>query len=797
MQKPSISGKASLKELKRRAALLDYLCKQKGFTIPDFAEKSKVAENTIRNILNASSNTRADILAKVAKALEIDVSVFYPDSCISDVETPRRSFNSTFEGMERSVNRNLAYRIDPAINDLEEVKVDFLTHTDLSEQAIRLGIACKPPCFNEIYGVLKSGKNIFIEGDPGHGKSALAAWIQVNLDEQNIANDFFRGEDLGNNPDAFALQALISNLADATIVILDNAHLILPHCSIILRSRHAQRLQFLFFARTGALEKLLDREVSLGSYSHYILEQDYEIHISKNIARVFLPPAKANELLTFSGADLVFTKWMLASIILNKEELPASPIQLACKEMKRIKDQHGVEALQIFLALAALRWAEFPCPQEGLTTIFKFSTAALDSIIDTRLEVEKDQRYIVLKRHPKLARLFVDASQKLDRYFEWLLQPLCERLNITWNSVAELKQFDFASIMLATFALNDLISFYHIEAHLAFMKYKERTLKEGMRLSLDVARAAIEIEAGRLLVPNIKDLAIIEKRLFLTYLAVRAKRLIDGGEETRELNTIVRKKLLVGKCPSGIFASKGYVLYQQAYLEQLNNNFTKASALFRLSAKADEKWASAHEADVFHWVKANQSRNVAMKAELLYFEMQSINLDGNIPDVDIMRKFRRTNERVLSAYPDLEGQQKSTEDVFLLYDYWDDALMDKARLCGWLNDEDGLYDALKKVHNHPKMVTLYSRWAQAILAYVREEYEKVIENLEAVPAETFEERSGEVVGVQSQLLAVAYYRLGDITGFERWCYWILSDQCPKDAGNGPSKEWAKRALKIV
>lgn len=98
------------------------ICKLKGLTLKDLSEKTKISETGIQKILNSDS-TKVKTLEKIAYALEIPISKFFPDD---------PNFSIYFNQSDR---RNIEAQI--ISNGLEKYKLQILSDLNFIDTDIK------------------------------------------------------------------------------------------------------------------------------------------------------------------------------------------------------------------------------------------------------------------------------------------------------------------------------------------------------------------------------------------------------------------------------------------------------------------------------------------------------------------------------------------------------------------------------------------------------------------------------------------------------------------------------------
>jgi hypothetical protein len=79
--------------------------------------------------------------------------------------------------------------------------------------------------------------------------------------------------------------------------------------------------------------------------------------------------------------------------------------------------------------------------------------------------------------------------------------------------------------------------------------------------------------------------------------------------------------------------------------------------------------------------------------------------------------------------------------------------------------------------------------ARGALACANRRHEQVIAELERQPEERVKLKAGELAGKIGVMLLLSDLQMGHPEKAEAMRHWLLSEQCPLDAGNGLAKEW--------
>ena len=688
----------------------------------------------------------------------------------------------------RNIAEPLLYkRIIKEISE-EELKKESLASNLLIDQAMRQSIVYRPVMVDSILGFLEEGKSIFIEGKPGCGKSGLAAWTQFSLQEKGYPVSVFQGGVLGLNTDPEALLKHIKELHAGTIVILDDSHLMHEQVSVLLNSNGITHFQFLILARFGAKQKLKDEEVDIQSLKELFVSEDEEHRIAEHIAFTYVPNNNAVRILEQTSRDLVYTKWVVSNVVLNETGVGESIELLAQRQLRLIHQKSNADVLRLFLLLAAYKWVELPCPYNVISYL-SFSPQVIDELVERRSEATHTAEGILFNYHPKLAKLFTDASQAMPQYSHWVFFPLIRSLQMEALNEDIARKHDFTPLALGIAVIYKGIDyFWLLEEHLVFSRLSDQTLNQGMDLAKDIVLAAIDIEAVRSFDKN--NIPALIKRFNLAFFLIRAVRLSTGGEAAKLAFEQAKRKLSIEKYPEYLFQEKGYFLYQEAYMYMMANDYEKAKELFEESALADETWVQERPEDIIHWAKAGQSRNGALFTTFHVLEMNSITLDGGVISDSDNRKLTAEGNKILEQYQRIENKiPEHFQERF--GGFVDNCLHIMARLAAWRKSRSEMEYYLDRRYEKNYLNDWLTQYAEIVLAYASGDYVKIINESGDSPVEMMKKGSGENVGSKAQILAVANYRFGKFKEFEKWCRWLISDEFRADSGEGLIKEWAK------
>ena len=129
-----------------------------------------------------------------------------------------------------------------------------LKHDRLSKEDFENDNAVRPHHVEEIVQTLIENKNVAVQGPPGSGKSALAAWANWIGVKKGLLFAAFLGREL-QGCDVEAAVKRFEEVPSDHILIIDDIHLIKP---ILASIKSLPRRRFLLLGRTPFVEKALN-----------------------------------------------------------------------------------------------------------------------------------------------------------------------------------------------------------------------------------------------------------------------------------------------------------------------------------------------------------------------------------------------------------------------------------------------------------------------------------------------------------------------------------------------------------
>lgn len=673
----------------------------------------------------------------------------------------------------------------------------MLSRERLSKQDFEQGNAVKPRRIDEIVQALKQKKSVAVQGPPGSGKSALAAWANWIVEENGQLFAAFLGRELQES-DVRAMVARLEEVPSDHILVIDDIHLAEPVLVHLKSFPWSGERRFLLLGRAPYVERALrtGQVPRIDTKLVNITAQD-SMYIAGKLARKYLGDDQATRLLHRTGGDLVLTKWLLEAVVLEHASPNSTPKDAAIAKLEALGEDWGHELVRLFLTLAAFGWVELWCPETFLVDILGFELETLKQLREPIHEAERQRRLgaqgghaLRLLRHPKLCELFLDAAPELGLVFDkQLFAPTCAAINLKSKSV---KSYGFAPLILGAVLADEVVDLLSIEWRLVY----------GGRGSdyVNVVKAAAELSRARYQGSSTLDLPLDERqrRLLLAFAAANGERRLHGGQAGKALLEELLGQLRVIDIPAAPFVEKGYILYQDAYLMRLNNAGQSALDRFEESAIADETWDIAQNSLV-HRGKAAMSR-VAASGYRIDMAVFSGRTPGDLhPDRVQLKAVSRdltvaltTLEGLLSSGIDEKGRQ-------LIEGFRTNALLHLAEAAGWLGDEttvDRCLNALRPDVDYYKRRVIMGL-ARGALALTKGRHDQVILELEGQPEERVELGSGEGAGKTGVMLLLSYLRIGRRDRAEVMRCWLVSDQCPTDAGNGLAKSWAAQLKPIA
>ncbi len=673
----------------------------------------------------------------------------------------------------------------------------MLRRERLTKQDIESGLAVKPRQVEEVVQALKEGKSVAVQGPPGSGKSALAAWVGCIAAEHGLVTEFFSGRSL-QEKDAEAACGRLERVPSEDIIIVDDIHLVEPVLAHMKSLPWSGKRRFLLLGRTPYVEKALrgGRVPKIHKELINIAAED-SMYVAEALATQYLGKDTATRLLRRTGKDLVFTKWILEAVVLDHAPPDCTPEQAAAAKLKSIRNDGGNKALRLFLTLAAFSWTELWCPEVFLADVLGFEVDTMERLLESLYEAERQTRpeaqegyALRLLRHPKLCELFLDAAPGLGFIFDrFVFAPTCAALKLDSEAV---KSYRFAPLILGAAVTAPFADLLSIEWRLVY----------GGRSSdyVDVVKVAAELllarDKGRL-GPKL-PLDAKARCLEFAFAAANGERRLHGGQAGKALLEELRQRFGVLEIPAEMFAQKGYILYQDAYLMRLNNAGEPALTRFEESAEADEAWAVAKDS-ALHRGKASMSR-IAAAAYNIDLAVFAETTTGTLhPDHARLRAALGTLTNALGSLDKLLTSKIDQKDQRKLVGFRKNALLHLAQAAGWLGDERAVGKHLRALEPGAQLDDSTQRaigLAKGALALAEGRYEQVIAELQGQPQERVALGTGEDSGKTGAMLLVSYLQVGRREDAEAMRCCLLSDQCPADAGNGLAKVWTARLPRV-
>lgn len=467
----------------------------------------------------------------------------------------------------------------------------------------------------------------------------------------------------------------------------------------------------------------------------------------------------------------------------------STPEEAALEKLKEFRNDSD-ELLRLFLTLAAFGWTELWCPESFLIDDLGFGVKTIERLLESLQEAERQKRpeakgdyALRLLRHPKLCELFLDAAPDLLGFEQRVFTPTCKVLKLKSEAV---KSYGFASLILGAALAEKVADLLSIEWRLVY---------GGRKFDyVNVIKVAAELRLARYEGPLGPDLPLEEKisRLEFAFAAANGERRQNYGQAGKALLEELQRRLGVSEIPAVPFDNKGYVLYQDAYLMRLNNAGDPALDRFEQSATADEEWATAKRSPLHHG-KAAMSRSAAAvySVDLAVFERS---LPPTLrPDHARLKVAFRTLTDARLIFEKLLDTGINGKGRRMLEGFRKNALLHLAEVAGWLGEETTVVECLAALGpdaEHNDSTQLAMGLARGALALAQERYEQVIENLEGQPKKRVDVYTGEGAGKTGVMLLISYLKVDCLNDAEEMRRWLVSDDCPVDAGNGLAKTWA-------
>ncbi len=311
---------------------------------------------------------------------------------------------------------------------------DMLERDRLSLDDLKKGVAITPSQLEDVVEQLRERGHMAVEGDPGAGKSSLAAWVDYELWDKGWPVEYLPGQDYQTTP-ARRLVKDLRLLEDGTVAILDDVHLMRDQVASLTTTTAVKRLRLLYLGRTCVFSDLEKSDGLPEMPKPLRIEKQEGAAVARALAERFLTGhqrADLEPLLSATGGDLVYTKWMLSNVKKHgmgaTKGLQEHATTYLDNLQKKAGEERGNEVLKIFLVLSGYRSVELPCPLSDLTGRYGFELGHIDYLTDNTRDAtyENGTNSVRLERHPKLAGLLADAAGNLRHYNRLVLEPICK-----------------------------------------------------------------------------------------------------------------------------------------------------------------------------------------------------------------------------------------------------------------------------------------------------------------------------------------------------------------------------------
>jgi len=674
---------------------------------------------------------------------------------------------------------------------------DMLSGEQLSKEDLEKGRAVKPRQVEEIVQALTEDKSVAVQGAPGSGKSALAAWANWIGEKKGQLFVALSGSKLQGH-DVEAAVRYIEKIPSDHILIIDDIHLAERLLAHLKSLPWAGERRFLLLGRTPYVDRVMrSRGVPRIRGGLINITAQDSMDIAYALTRKYLPDDAAAQLLHHTRKDLVLTKWLLEAVVLHGASPDSTPKDAAIVKLEALREDWkngGDELVRLFLTLAAFSWAELWCPEAFLADTLDFEIETMETLWASIHESERQRRleaqggYVLrLSRHPKLCELFLDAAPGLGIVFDRrIFAPTCTTLRLQGEAV---KSYGFASLILGAAVAGEVADLDTIEWRLVY----------GGRSSdyVNIVKVAAELSQARYEGPSDPELPLEEKvkRIKFAYAAANGERRLHGGQAAKLLLERLRQQLGVIDVPSEPFSDKGYILYQDAYLMRLNNAGQAALDRFEESAAVDELWAAA-TGSLRHRGKATMSRIAAYAYSSDLAVFAQMGQAALYPDKVRLQAALRALKDILNTLDALLSSRIEEKDLPLLEGFRMNALLHLAEVAGWLGDEAEVNLHLNRLEPGAELNDFIRRaisLAKGALALTKGQYKQAIAELQGQHKERVEFGAGEGAGKTGVILLISYLQFNSHIGdaIATHC-WLLSNECPTDAGNGLAKIWAAK-----
>ena len=666
----------------------------------------------------------------------------------------------------------------------------MLRRERLSKSDLETGHAIKPRYVEKIVNALIKGKSVAVQGPPGSGKSALAAWSNwlAEKNGQHVATFFGQYE---QEKDVEEVCKQLEEIPSNYIILIDDIHLLEKVLERLVFLPWSEKRVFLLFGRDPFVQNVL-RSGQIPEIDEKIINitvEDSSV-IAEALAKQYINKENVNRLLQRTNRDLVLTKWFLEAIELNGAKPDSEPVEAAITKLQDIKKNEGNEIVRLFLTISAFSWLELWCPENFLMDILDFEPETIERLQHRLYEVERQIRPEVqgnyalrLLRHPKLCGLFLEAAPSLLGFEKRVFAPTCKASKL---QVEAMKPYGFVSVVLGAALNRKFADLLKIEWRLVYSGH-------GLKF-VNIVKVAAKLS----LVPQKELVGLIlsnkekRRRLEFAFAAANGERRMHGGQAGKALLEDLKRQLGVFEIPEEPFSEKGYMLYQDAYLMRLNND-KRALERFEESAKADEAWAQAHNS-LIHCGKAAMSRIAACAYGIDIAVFGHMSHNSLHPDRSQLNKISTTLKDAYKTIEGLSASQIDEKGQRMLKGFRTNALLHRAETAGWLGDETMVNICLAPFTDDSIRQAI--GLARGALALIKEQYEQVITELEGQPEDRVKFGTSEGAGKTGVMLLISYMRVGRLDDAEKMRPWLLSDQCPLDAGNGLAKNWVSDFFSI-
>jgi len=648
---------------------------------------------------------------------------------------------------------------------------EYLCKKDFNE-----GHVVSPRCGPDVLKALTNDQSVAVEGPPGTGKSALAAWINWECRSRDYSVCAFRGRHLQHEPPDSTCSRFENSPGE--ILIIDDIHLI-PSAMERLRSCHwVQQRRFLFLGRAPFIHDAVEvGGMPRVGRAPYVLTPEDAGDVAGKLAKKYLAE-HAQTVIEQTRADLVSTKWRIESIVFDHIDLTLAANKAACRMLEQIVALGG-DHLRLFLTLAALKSCELSCPERFLRGL-RFEFDVMRSLrshheIGRSESPGVDGFALELRRHPNLCNILLECGPDMGLVFEEeVVRKTCAALNVAPEAASN----GFQALVLGAAWAQRFADLTDLEWALV---YSGRT-KEYENVACSAALTLCADDRG-----SPSDLEEHIRRLQIAFASANAARRESGAIVGREMLEQMKSALGVVHIPTEHFAEKGYMLYQDAYLMRLNNEGDAALDRFEESARADELWAEIHDSAI-HRAKAAMSRIAAAAYRLDIALLGPSASDAFAPDVPMLQQVVEEFDSALETLESVAGQVQGS-NLRQVREFKTNCLIHRAEAAAWVGSRIDMmrcHQELSTVTSGKASGKALQRPALAALAFQEGRYNEVISYL-SDGSEAPRMTGGEGTGKLSLMLMIAYVRTGQPADAYRMGQWLLSKQCREDAGNALAK----------